>query len=137
MADRISPKARSANMRAIRSKGMKPELLVRNLAHRLGYRFRLHRQDLPGRPDLVFPSRRKIIFVHGCFWHQHKSKECKISRRPKSNLDYWIPKLEGNVKRDIEKKKKLEDLGWDVLIVWECITKNEKRLELYLKDFLG
>lgn len=124
-------------MRAIRSKGMKPELLVRNLAHRLGYRFRLHRQDLPGRPDLVFPSRRKIIFVHGCFWHQHKSKECKISRRPKSNLDYWIPKLEGNVKRDIEKKKKLEDLGWDVLIVWECITKNEKRLELYLKDFLG
>ena len=112
-------------------------MLVRNLAHRLGYRFRLHRQDLPGRPDLVFPSRRKIIFVHGCFWHQHKSKECKISRRPKSNLDYWIPKLEGNVKRDIEKKKKLEDLGWDVLIVWECITKNEKRLELYLKDFLG
>ena len=89
---------RSANMRAIRSKGMRPELAVRSLVHKLGYRFRLHRKDLPGKPDLVFPSRRKVIFVHGCFWHSHQG--CKAAHIPKSNLDYWIPKLERNRARD-------------------------------------
>ena len=94
--DHVTPDVRSANMRAIRSKDMKPELIVRRLVHGMGYRYRLHRQDLPGRPDLVFPSRKKLIFVNGCFWHQHDEKDCKLVRKPKSNQAYWLPKLERN-----------------------------------------
>lgn len=108
---------RSANMRAIRSKGMKPELAVRSLVHRLGYRFRLHRKDLPGKPDLVFGPRRKVIFVHGCFWHCHN---CKVAHDPKSNRDYWGPKLERNKLRDGENLRALLSGGWQSLVIWEC-----------------
>ncbi len=94
MTDRLSAKERSENMRRIRSKDMAPEKGVRKLVHGMGYRFRLHRKDLPGTPDIVFPRLRKVIFVHGCFWHQHQSRRCPVTRKPKSNLDYWLPKLD-------------------------------------------
>src|SRR5690349_14284392 len=100
MADKISKERRSQNMAAIRAKDMKPEMIVRSLAHRLGYRFRLHRRDLPGSPDLVFPRLKKIVFVHGCFWHQHSG--CREGRLPNSRSEYWIPKLTRNVARDAE-----------------------------------
>jgi DNA mismatch endonuclease (patch repair protein) len=106
------------------------------MVHRLGYRFRLHGRDLPGKPDLVFPSRLKVVFVHGCFWHQHRSQHCKIIRMPKSNVEYWQRKLTYNVNRDCENRKKLAALGWKVLVVWECSVKNSKRLEARLKRFL-
>src|ERR1039458_1292243 len=125
---------RSANMRAIRSKGKKPELMVRSLVHSLGYRFRLHRKDLPGKPDLVFGPRRKVIFVHGCFWHSHG---CKTAHVPKSNQEYWEPKLRRNKMRD---KKNIELLvadGWKILVIWECETRDEDRLEKRLTAFLG
>ena len=120
-------------MRAIRSKDMLPELTVRSLVHKLGYRFRLHRSDLPGKPDLVFPSRRKVIFVHGCFWHSH---ECKIAHVPKSNKDYWGPKLRRNKTRDVQNVKELRVDGWKVLVIWECRTRDERRLIGQLKRFL-
>jgi DNA mismatch endonuclease (patch repair protein) len=121
---------------------MKPELLVRKLSHRIGYRHRLHNKMLPGKPDLVYPGRRKVIFVHGCFWHQHSDPECKIARRPKSNLEYWEPKLNRNMERDAENQAELRRIGWDYLIVWECETKAAQRegtevLEAKLKKFLG
>ncbi len=125
---------RSANMRAIRSKDMRPELAVRSLVHKLGYRFRLHRKDLPGKPDLVFVARRKVIFVHGCFWHCHKG--CKTAHMPKSNLDYWGPKLERNRARDEENVKNLSANGWKVLVVWECETKNGKNITKRIVAFL-
>ena len=115
-------------MRAIRSKDMKPELAVRGLVHRLGYRFRLHRKDLPGKPDLVFSSRRKVIFVHGCFWHAHV---------PKSNVDYWKPKLERNQARDGKNMASLAAIGWESLIVWECETVDALSLTKRLRTFLG
>ena len=121
-------------MRAIRSKDMLPELAVRRAAHRLGYRFRLHRKDLPGKPDMVFSSRRKVIFVHGCFWHLHN---CKTAHIPKSNQNYWVPKLERNQMRDRKNIEALKLAGWKVLIVWECETRDEKRLEEDLNEFLG
>lgn len=118
--DRLTPEQRSENMRRIRSKGMQPEIEVRRLLHRLGYRFRLHDPKLPGKPDLVFRSRRKVILVHGCFWHQHNAATCKITRQPKSNLTYWSNKLSSNVKRDATHRKALKSSGWEVLTVWEC-----------------
>ena len=113
--DRITSEERSANMRAIRSKDMKPEMTVRKLVHRMGYRYRLHRHDLPGRPDLVFSSRKKVIFVHGCFWHQHSDLGCNIVRWPCSNLEYWEPKLRGNQERDRKHHEQLYKAGWQVL----------------------
>lgn len=105
-------------MASIRSTGTRPEMIVRSVAHRLGYRFRLHGKGLPGRPDLVFKGRKKVIFVHGCFWHRHT---CKTGRKaPKSNTAYWLPKLRRNRLRDIENQKKLRALGWGVLVIWEC-----------------
>src|ERR1700680_2467345 len=104
-------------MRRIRSKGMLPELAVRSLVHRMGFRFRLHRNDLPGKPDLVFASRRKVIFVHGCFWHSHN---CKVAHVPKSNRDYWVPKFQRNKARDRKNIDALAANGWDVLVIWEC-----------------
>jgi len=122
---------RSENMRRIRSKGTHPELAVRSLAHRMGYRFRLHRQDLQGKPDLVFVSQRKVIFVHGCFWHSHQG--CKTAHMPKSDLRYWKPKLKRNEARDAKNIKVLSAAGWRSLVVWECETKDEKRLAAFLK----
>ncbi len=121
-------------MRAIRSKDMEPELQVRRLAHRLGYRFRLHRKDLPGHPDLVFAGRRKVIFVHGCFWHAHG---CKTAHTPKSNQFYWLPKLERNRARDEKNIKALRAAGWRTLVVWECEMFNDARVASTLKTFLG
>ncbi|MCD6391895.1 MAG: DNA mismatch endonuclease Vsr [Planctomycetes bacterium] len=123
-------------MARVRSQDTTPELVVRKLLHSMGYRFRLHRHDLPGKPDLVFPSRRKIIFVNGCFWHQHR---CRRGRRiPSTNRNYWISKLDRNKKRDRTVRRQLRRLGWKVLIVWECHTKpqNLPRLKDNLRSFL-
>lgn len=124
---------RSANMRAIRSKDMKPELAVRRLVHRMGYRFRLHRHDLPGRPDMVFSSREKVIFVHGCFWHSHN---CKTAHLPKSNREYWGPKLKRNRVRDKKNVERLAASGWQCLVVWECEIGDEKVLRRRIEAFL-
>ena len=121
-------------MARIRSKGMRPEMLVRKLVFRLGYRYRLHARDLPGCPDLVFRPRRKLIFVHGCFWHQHKN--CAIGRMPKSRVDFWKTKLEGNRDRDEKVKRKLAREGWKVLILWECQLRDATRLEARIRRFL-
>jgi|KBSSwiStaDraftv2_1062776.scaffolds.fasta_scaffold106114_3 DNA mismatch endonuclease (patch repair protein) len=135
MTDKLTPARRSANMRAIRSKGMKPELLVRRIVYRLGYRFRLHRKDLPGKPDLAFIGRKKAIFVHGCFWHQHAA--CREGRPPGSNRPYWIPKLERNVERDRASLTELADKGWRTLVVWECELRDVDAVRQNLLDFLG
>ena len=134
--DRITAAARSANMRAIRSTGMRPEITVRKLIHGMGYRYRLHRRNLPGRPDLVFPSQKKVIFVHGCFWHQHAGRNCKIVRKPKSNTDYWLPKLRQNVKRDAEHFIALKKQGWKVLVIWECEVCDDATIERRVRNFL-
>ncbi len=135
--DKISAERRSANMRAIRSTDTGPEMVVRRLVHQMGYRYRLHRKDLPGKPDLVFSSRKKIIFVHGCFWHQHNKKDCKLVRKPKTNTNYWLPKLERTVKRDKEHQTALKKKGWAVLIVWECEVEETEYLKNRLQMFLG
>ncbi|MGE0348365.1 very short patch repair endonuclease [Hydrogenophaga sp.] len=116
--DIVTPEKRSQMMSGIRGKNTKPELAVRKLVHALGYRFRLHRRDLPGSPDLVFPSLRKVIFVHGCFWHRHSG--CRFAYTPKSNTEFWQTKLSVNMYRDITAQKALVASGWDVLVVWEC-----------------
>ncbi len=118
MADVYSKRKRSAVMRRVKSKDSKAELTIRSLLHRMGYRFRLHRSDLPGKPDIVLPRHRKVIFVHGCFWHGHTCTRGK--RVPKTNTDYWLQKIDGNRKRDAGVKQELEQLGWTVLVVWEC-----------------
>jgi DNA mismatch endonuclease (patch repair protein) len=133
--DKISSERRSANMRAVRGRDTKPELIVRRLAHRMGYRFRLHRVDLPGKPDLTFPGRRAVIFCHGCFWHQHL--DCKRATIPQSNVEFWRPKLTRNVARDIAQIAALETLGWRTLVIWECELKDERRLMSRLGRFLG
>ena len=134
MADLLTPERRSANMRAIRAKNTKPELVVRSLVHRLGGRFRLHRRDLPGRPDLAFIARHKAIFVHGCFWHQHEG--CREGRPPKSRPEYWLPKLGRNVERDHDAQRQLKTAGWSVLTIWECETSDLDTLHNKLRDFL-
>jgi DNA mismatch endonuclease (patch repair protein) len=125
---------RSENMRAIRNKDTLPEMAVRSLIHKLGYRFRLHRQDLPGKPDLAFPARRKVIFVHGCFWHSHA---CKSGLVPKSNRDFWLPKLQQNKIRDRKNLKDLMQLGWDTLVIWQCELKDSYAVIRRVKRFLG
>ena len=137
MADSIPPERRSWNMSRIRSKNMKPEMIVRRLVHGMGYRYRLHCKDLPGKPDLVFGPRRKVIFVHGCFWHQHNDPACKIARIPKTRLEYWIPKLEKNVERDRQHIDALSTTGWSVLTIWECETKNTAARIRKLEKFLA
>jgi len=122
-------------MALIRGKDSKPELVVRRLIHRMGYRYRLHQRDLPGCPDIVFPRRRKAIFVHGCFWHRH-GKQCPLTRWPKSKIDFWRPKLEANRARDRRNQRELAALGWRCLIVWECEVRDRERLELKIKEFL-
>jgi DNA mismatch endonuclease (patch repair protein) len=134
VTDKLSPERRSANMRAIRSKGMKPEMLVRQLVRSLGFGYRLHRKDLPGKPDLAFIGRKKAIFVHGCFWHQHA--ECREGRLPSSNQAYWTPKLQRNVERDRQDLQNLEAKGWRTLVVWECETKAESALRDSIRSFL-
>jgi DNA mismatch endonuclease, patch repair protein len=103
----------------------------------LGYRYRLHRKELPGNPDLVFVGRRKVIFVHGCFWHAHPDERCRISHVPHSRKDYWVPKLERNKMRDTKAQTELRELGWDVLVLWECQLKSMESLKQQLTQFLG
>lgn len=129
-----TPPERRALMRQIRSKGTKPELLVRSLTHRLGYRFRLHYRGLPGTPDLAFPGRRKVVFVNGCFWHRHT---CTVGQKvPNSNRDYWLQKFQRNVERDRLDRVELVQLGWQVLVIWECETKDLEQLKHRLAVFL-
>lgn len=132
--DTLSPAQRSERMRRVRSADTKPELIVRGTMHRLGYRFRKHRKDLPGCPDAALPSRRKAVFVHGCFWHRHDcSAGCRL---PKSRVDFWRPKLERNAQRDAEHLARLNDMGWRALVVWECETRDPASLACRLKKFL-
>ncbi len=126
---------RSDNMRKIRSKDTKPEVRIRKLLFGLGYRFRLHRKDLPGKPDIVFTGRKRVIFVHGCFWHQHQ--ECREGRLPGSRQEYWIPKLKNNISRDQKDMIELQKLGWKVLVIWECQVTNIDRTEDMMLKFLG
>ena len=126
MVDTVSPEKRSRIMAAITAKDTKPELTVRRAIHAMGYRFRLHRKDLPGKPDLVLARHKLVVFVHGCFWHQHKG--CKIANVPKSRPEYWLPKLRSNTERDIASRAALEELGWRVEVIWECETKDLDRL---------
>ena len=121
-------------MRRITKRDTKPELALRRLIHRMGYRYRLYRTDLPGTPDLVFPSRKKVIFLHGCFWHQHKP--CTLARMPKSRLSYWGPKLARNVERDHETRNSLSHLGWTSLVIWECEVSHAERITGKVKRFL-
>lgn len=137
MADTLSPSERSERMSRVRGKDTKPELVVRRLVYGRGYRYRLHRRDLPGIPDLVFPSRKKVVFIHGCFWHRHPDPACKLARLPKSRLDFWLPKLEGNRQRDLENIGKLYNSGWNSLVIWECETSDKELLEKKIETFLG
>lgn len=132
--DTLTPQARSLLMSKIRSKNTKPEMIVRKLAHSMGLRFRLHKAGLPGKPDLVFAGRRKVIQIHGCFWHQHAG--CVNGRMPKSRREYWVPKLMRNVERDHATECDLERLGWGVMTIWECQTKDLKALRKRLCAFL-
>ena len=133
--DTVSKEVRSRNMSAIRSKNTNPETVVRSLLFALGYRYRLHRKDLPGKPDIILKKHNTVIFVHGCFWHQHK--ECKRANIPKSNKKYWIPKLERNVERDKINKRELNKLGWNVITIWECETKDSGKITAELKKKLN
>jgi DNA mismatch endonuclease (patch repair protein) len=136
MADRISKERRSSVMKAIRSKNTSPEMKVRRMLHAAGFRFRLYRKDLPGKPDIIFPSRKKVIFIHGCFWHQHQKLNCPISHQPKSNLEYWLPKLMRTVERDKIHQKNLASIGWSVLTLWECQIQKSANLPNYVVRFL-
>ncbi|WP_237173908.1 very short patch repair endonuclease [Paracandidimonas lactea] len=132
--DTFTPSQRSALMSRIRHRDTKPEVTVRSLLHALGYRFRLHRKDLPGKPDIVLPKYRKIVMVHGCFWHGHS---CRRASKPKSNQEYWIPKIAANRQRDARNVAELKRLGWSVLVLWECEIKDISAIDQRLREFLG
>lgn len=136
MADTLDEAARSQRMSLIRGRDTKPEILVRRLLHRKGYRFRLHATDIPGRPDIVFRGRRRAVFVHGCFWHRHPDPGCPLTRMPKSRLGFWDAKFSQNVERDKRKQSELEALGWRYLVVWECELRHMEQLENKLIGFL-
>jgi DNA mismatch endonuclease (patch repair protein) len=122
-------------MAKVRSKHTKPEMVVRKAVLRLGFRYRLHRKDLPGKPDLVFLRKKKVIFVHGCFWHGHSCPAGK--NQPRSNTEYWLQKLERNKARDQEQERALRNIGWDILVIWECQVKDTAELSATLSSFLG
>ena len=134
MTDIFTPEKRSWIMGRVKGKDTKPELLVRSIVHQMGFRFRLHRRDLPGAPDLVLPKHRKVIFVHGCFWHGHKG--CRRSTRPTSNKAFWRKKLDSNIKRDRSNIRNLKKNGWKPLIVWGCEVQNMGKLFRKLSKFL-
>ncbi len=124
--------AAQAAMRGNKRSNTRPEMAVRKILHALGYRYRLHAADLPGKPDIVFRSRKLAIFVHGCFWHQHTSRACPLRSRPRSNTDYWTAKLSRNVERDIENRARLKELGWRCIVTWECETRKPEILRTKL-----
>ena len=134
--DTVTRQRRSQIMARVRATDTRPEMTVRRLVHGLGYRYRLHSRQLPGRPDLVFAGRRKVIFVHGCFWHRHLG--CRLARTPKSRVDFWRAKLDGNRRRDLVKQRELRELGWQSLVVWECQLKDldlvTERVTAFLED---
>ena len=132
--DKVDKAIRSATMRAVKSKNTRPEMRIRHLLYRAGYRYRLHRADLPGKPDIVFPGLRKIIFLHGCFWHGH---DCRPRIRPASNVNYWMPKIEGNKVRDAHNIAVLCKAGWQVLVLWECQLKDEATLMCAIRTLLS
>lgn len=134
MADRLSPEARSRVMAAISGKDTRPELFVRRLLHSMGYRFRLHRRDLPGTPDIVLPGRRKAIFIHGCFWHGHPG--CRFATRPATRPEFWAEKIDRNQRRDRIAVVRLRRLGWSVATIWECSLLRPERLTARLHRFL-
>ena len=134
MADTVDRKKRSEIMSRVGSRDTKPELVVRRIAHGLGFRYRLHRRDLPGCPDIVFPRYRSVIFVHGCFWHRHPS--CKFASSPKTRVEYWENKFRGNVARDTRNATLLRNLGWRVLVIWECETKNHEVVAERIRSYL-
>lgn len=123
-------------MSQVKGKDTSPEIAVRRVVRELGYGYRLHAKDLPGKPDLVFRGRKKVIFVHGCFWHRHPDPRCKLARLPKSNVEFWETKLTGNAERDKRNEAALENRGWNILSVWECQIKDTEALSLTLADFL-
>src|SRR4051812_1673336 len=132
--DTLTLAERSKRMALIRGANTKPELRVRSIAHQCGYRYRLHVSALPGKPDLVFPRLRKVIFVHGCFWHRHPG--CPLARLPKSRLSFWFSKLTNNRQRDVKNIARLRRAGWKVKVIWECETKSAARIEKKLRTFL-
>ncbi len=134
VSDSLTPEQRSLQMSRVKSEDTKPEMLVRKLVFSMGYRYRIHDKRLPGKPDLVFASRKKIIFVNGCFFHRHEG--CVLARIPKSKMDFWVPKLEGNKLRDVRILASLKQAGWSVLVVWECELKNKSVLRIRLRSFL-
>ena len=133
--DTVPADKRSEIMRRITCKDTKPEIIVRRIIHSLGFRYRLHKKELPGKPDLVFSKRRKLMFVHGCFWHQHEG--CKSSHIPKSRQDYWEPKLNRTVSRDKQNQAKLRELGWDILVIWECELREVQQIAKKIIAFLN
>jgi DNA mismatch endonuclease (patch repair protein) len=133
--DHVDQAKRSLIMAAVHSKNTKPELVVRKLVFGMGYRYRLHSAKLPGKPDLVFPGRHKVIFVHGCFWHRHKG--CRYATSPKTRVDFWEAKFGANVARDKRTNRELKELGWSVLTVWQCQLKEPEKLARKLDDFLS
>src|SRR6185312_3210938 len=136
MADSLTVEQRSERMGRVKGRDTKPEMTVRKIVHALGYRYRLHRRDLPGRPDLVLSRHRAVIFVHGCFWHRHRPP-CALARLPKSRLSFWMPKLEANRMRDETTSEALARLGWRVLVVWECELSDRERVTDKLRAFLS
>lgn len=135
--DTLTRQERSERMSRVKGKDTRPEVRVRRLVYGLGYRYRLHAKDLPGHPDLVFRSRRKVIFVHGCFWHRHPAANCWRVRVPKSKTEFWLKKFEENVARDRSAQDALTRDGWDVLVLWECELKDDVALTVQLRQFLG
>ena len=133
--DVFDKEKRSRIMGKIKGKNTKPELLVRSMLHKMGYRFRLYRRDLPGNPDITLPKFKKVIFVHGCFWHGHEN--CKRSKRPTTNREFWNEKLNKNIHRDKKNTEELHDKGWETLIIWTCETKDREHLKQKLEDFLA
>lgn len=134
MVDQLSTAQRSALMARIRGKNTEPERVVRRLLHAMGFRFRLHRRDLPGTPDIVLPKQRAIIFVHGCWWHGHK---CSAGRLPKTRVEFWSAKISANRDRDAKAVRALRTVGWSVLVVWECETRELAKLRRRLQRYLA
>lgn len=134
VVDTLTPEARSERMSRVHAKDTKPEMKLRKLIHGMGFRYRLHRKELPGKPDLVFPGRKSIIFMHGCFWHRHE--DCGLARLPKSKQAFWCAKLEANKARDQKNISTLKAAGWRILVIWECQLRDEDRVRQVVKEFL-
>lgn len=133
--EKLSTEQRSSNMAAVKGKNTAPEIRVRQMLHKMGYRFRLHRKDLPGNPDIVLPRHRLCIFVHGCFWHQHPG--CKRATIPENNQEFWITKFQETSQRDHKAEKELVQQGWNVYVIWECETKDEQLLKNLIQNCIS